>query len=1661
MYLAGSRLARGYAGRPGLTGERFVACPFGPAGQRMYHTGDLVRWTANGRLVFVGRDDDQVRIGGLRVQPGEVAAVLAASSGVGRALVIGREDRPGVRQLVGYVVPEPGAVLNPADLREHAAGQLPEYMVPAAVVVLDELPLLPGGKVDRAGLPAPDPGGPEDVSEAREPETVAEEVLRGLFAEVLGVDQAGTDDSFFDLGGDSLMAIRLVARVQAVLGAEVTIRELFAAPTPAGVARAMDRASTARPGLRPAVRPDVLPLSFAQVRMWFLDQLEGGAAYNISLAMRLAGDLDVAALDAALADMAGRHESLRTVFPEVDGVPRQEILDPDAGRPRLAVFPVSEGDLNGAMAGTVEAGFDLAREVPWRVRLLRVSGQEHVLVLVVHHIAGDAWSMGVLAADISAAYAARLAGRAPGWGPLPVQYADYAIWQREFLGDPADPGSVMAGQLGFWREALAGAPAELALPTDRRRPAEPSYRGGRVEFGTSAGVHAGIVAAVRAKQATVSMAVQAAVAVLLARLGAGTDIPVGTAVAGRPDQALDGLVGFFVNTLVLRTDLSGDPSLGEVIGRVREAELAGLAHQDLPFDQLVEALTPERSLARHPLFQVMMVFQNVPRQPWQLPGLDVSRVGAGTGALRVDLSFYVWEQQGPGGVPAGLAGILEYADELFDASTAEAIADRLVRILEQVAADPEVQISRVELLDAAERRQLTERWNDTARAVPPASVAGLVEAQAARSPGAPAVVCGDVVLSYAELDAAASRLARYLIGLGAGPERVVAVAVERSAAMVTALLAVLKSGAAYLPIDPDYPAERIGFMLTDARPVAVLTTAAVAAGLVVPDGVARVVLDDPRVAARVAGCPAAGPGDRDRTAPVKAAHPAYVIYTSGSTGTPKGVVVPQVSLVNFLAAMAELVPVSGGDRWLAVTTVAFDIAGLELFLPIVSGAVVVLARDEEVRDPAVAAELITAAGVSVVQATPGWWQALVPVAGERLRGVRMLVGGEALPGSLAGLMREAGAGAGVVNVYGPTETTIWSTAMRIDGARVPPIGRPIANTRVFVLDGWLRPVPTGVTGELYVAGAGVARGYLGRAGLTAGRFVACPFGPAGARMYRTGDLVRWTADGDLVFAGRADDQVKVRGFRIEPGEIEAVLRRAPGCLPGGRGGPGGSARGASAGRLCRPGVGCGDRRSRRCVGMWQERLPEYMVPAAVVVLDELPVTANGKLNRAALPAPQFTSAGREAGTAAEEVVCGLFAEVLGAGRVGADDSFFDLGGDSLLAMRLVARVRAVLDAELSVRELFTAPTPAAIARAAEQGTAARPPVRAVARPGVVPLSFAQLRMWFLDQLDEGGPTYNMPWALRLTGDLDAAALEAALADVAGRHESLRTVFPDADGVPRQHDPGSRRSTARTRCRPGRPGGTADRRWLTPSAWGLTWRAGCRGGSTCCRCRTRSMCWCWWCTISPGMPGRWGCWRRTSRWRTRHGWRVGRRNGVRCRCSTRITRCGSGSSSGIRAIRAVRWRVSWSSGGRCWPGRRRSWRCRPTGRARRCRPIAAARCRSPPRAEVHAGIVAAARAGRATVFDGGAGGHRGAAGAAGRRDGHPGRDDGGGPSGCGAGRAGGVLREHAGAAGRYRRGSVAGRGGRPGAGDGPGRVRAPGPAVRAAGGGTRAGAVAGA
>ena len=1317
LYVAGAQVARGYGRRPGLTAERFVADPFAADGSRMYRTGDRVRWTAGGVLVFLGRADDQVKIRGFRVEPGEVEAVLAAHPGVAQAVVVAREDIPGDRRLVGYVVPaddEPGAGnggLGAGDgglggaVRGFAAARLPEYLVPAVVMAVPALPLTVNEKVDRAALPVPDLAG---LAGEREPGTAQEQVVCEAFAQVLGLPRVGAGDDFFDLGGHSLLAIRLIARLREVLDAEVSIGDVFAAPTPAGLARALgDSGAAARPPVRAVVpRPEVLPLSFAQSRMWFLNRLGGAeAAYNIPLALRLDGDVDAGALEAALGDVAGRHESLRTVFPDAEGVPRQQILEAAAARPVLEVAEAGGDAAAGAVAAVAGRGFDVSGGLPWRALLVRVSASEHVLVLVVHHIAADGWSMGVLARDLGTAYGARREGRVPEWAPLPVQYADYALWQRELLGSAEDPGSLLSGQLGYWREALAGAPPELALPADRPRPAEASYRGGVAPVRVGAETHAGLAEAARAGQATVFMVVQAALAVLLARLGAGTDVPVGTVVAGRPDAALDDLVGFFVNTLVLRADVSGDPSFAQVLERVREADLGAFAHQDVPFEYLVDALGPERSLARHPLFQVMLAFENVPAAVWDLPGLAVVGVPAAAGAAKFDLSFSLRERRDDAGVPAGLDGGLSYAADLFDAVTAQVIAARLVRVLGQVAADPGIAVSRVEIVDAAERQRLLTEWNDSAVPVPEWTLAGWFADRVAAAPDAVAVCCADEVLSYRELDEWSGRLAGYLTGLGAGPESMVAVAVGRSALMVAAVLGVVKAGAAYLPVDPAYPAARIAFMLGDARPVCVLTTVAAAAGLP-GTGVPVVLADGPAVAAVTArGAVSGGRAGNG--------HPAYVMYTSGSTGAPKGVVVTGGNVAGLLAGAGRRFGFGAGDAWSLFHSYAFDFSVWELWGALLHGARVVVVPHAVSRDPGRLVGLLAAQQVSVLSQTPSAFYQLIRAVRDGGRtgrlGLRYVVfGGEALDlGRLGEWYAAAGAGGPVlVNMYGITETTVHVSYVVLDaalaaGAPGSVIGRPLTNTRVFVLDAGLGLVPAGVTGEMYVAGAGLARGYLGRAGLTAGRFVACPFGPAGARMYRTGDLARWTPGGQLVFTGRADGQVKIRGFRIETGEVEAALAGHPAvaqvAVIAREDQPGTS-------RLVAyvvPGPGAAVDAAvlrEHAAGL----LPDHMVPAAVVAMEALPVTVNGKLDRAALPAPDFSrlAGGRAPATAAEELVCGLFAQVLGLSSAGADDSFFWLGGDSLLAMQLIARLRVVLDAEVSIRDLFADPTPAGLVRAA-------------------------------------------------------------------------------------------------------------------------------------------------------------------------------------------------------------------------------------------------------------------------------------------------------------------------------------------------------------------------
>ncbi len=1418
LYIAGAQVARGYARRPGLTAERFVACPFGVAGERMYRTGDLARWTPDGQLIFAGRADEQVKIRGFRIEPGEVEAVLAACPGVGQAAVTVREDVPGEPRLTGYVVPAAGdgqdrGVLAEA-VRELAAARLPEYMVPTAIVVLPELPLTPGGKLARAALPAPDHAAP---GRGRAPATMEEEILCGIFADLLGLERVGPEDDFFALGGHSLLAIRLTSRVREVLGAELDVAAVFEAPTAAGMAVRLAAAGPARAPLTARERPERVPLSFAQQRLWFIAQLEGPSAlYNVPVALRLTGELDTGALAAALADVAGRHEVLRTVFPADGGQPCQQVLDPAGLEWGLEAVPVGADELAGVVAQICAEPFDLAVQVPLRARLLRLGVDEHVLVVVIHHIATDGWSAGPLARDLSVAYAARRQGRAPGWVPLPVQYADYAIWQRDLLGDLADSDSLLSEQVAWWRRALAGMPEELALPASRPRPPVPSHRGIRAPLEVPAPVHAGLAALARRQGVTMFMVIQAALAVLLARLGAGTDVPVGSPVAGRTDEALDELVGFFVNTLVLRTGLTGDPSFDQLLDRVRESWLGALEHQDVPFERLVEVLAPDRSLARHPLFQVALTLQNTGTAASRaagLPGITATPVAAAPAQVRFDLDIGVSEVTGADGRPVGLRGMVTAAADLFDEDMAALIAVRLGRVLAAVAAGSQARLHQVAVLEPAERAQLLAGWNDAAAPVSEACVPELVAARAASCPDAVAVVCGDAVLSYGELDGRAARLARVLAGRGAGPESVVAVVMDRGAELVMVLLAVLKAGAAYLPVDPGYPAGRVAFMVADAAPVLVVATAAGAAVLPGPVLAAGAVLavDEPGLAARVAGRGGGGlpgAGGTGLAGVLRPGHLAYVIYTSGSTGVPKGVGVAHRSVVSLLGVLAGRFGLGAGDVWSWFHSFAFDFSVWEVWGALVSGGRLVVVPGEVSRSPAEFSGLLARQRVSVLSQTPSAFYPLVQAqAGDggagRGPGLRLVVsGGEALEVRRLQpwFARHGGGGPVVVNMYGITETTVHVTCQLLDEgvaaglAGGSPIGRGIAGLRVFVLDGWLGPVPAGVAGEMYVAGAGLARGYLGRAALTGERFVACPFGVAGERMYRTGDLARWTPDGVLVFAGRADEQVKIRGFRIEPGEVEAVLAACPGVaravvtvredVPGDRRLAAYLTPAADEGQDPGPDLGVLAQAAREHAAA---RLPEYMVPAAIVVLDALPLTPNGKVDRKALPAPDYAAAGRgrDPATLHEELLCGIFADVLGLERVGPEDDFFALGGHSLLAVRLVSRVRAVLAAELAVRAVFQAPTPAGLAVRLAQAGPARAPLTARERPERVPLSFAQQRLWFIAQLEGPSPLYNNPVALRLTGQLDAGALAAAIADVAGRHEVLRTVFPADGGQPYQ------------------------------------------------------------------------------------------------------------------------------------------------------------------------------------------------------------------------------------------------------------------------------------
>ncbi|HET7233763.1 MAG TPA: amino acid adenylation domain-containing protein [Longimicrobium sp.] len=1384
LLLGGVCVARGYLGRPALTAERFIPDPFGAAGARVYRTGDRARWLADGTLEFLGRADDQVKVRGYRIEPGEIEAALESHPAVREAVVVAREEAPGDRRLVAYVVSPAGTAAPAAhELRAHLAERLPEYMVPSAFVALDAFPLTPSGKVARRELPAPVVA--MDADEDVPLDGPVQEAVARVFAEVLHVPRVGARDHFFALGGHSLLATRLVSRMREAFGIELPLRAVFDAPTVERLAAEVEALRGADvadrvPPLVPLPRDGALPLSFSQQRLWFIDQLEpGSAAYNLPYALRLRGPVDADALERALAELARRHESLRTRFVTVDGQAAQ-VIDP-AGPVQLARVDLSdrpaderEAALRTLVAEEALRPFDLAAGPLMRSTLVRLGDEDHALLFTLHHIISDGWSTAILVREVAELYGAFTEGRAPSLPDLPVQYADYAAWQRGWLR-----GEVLEAQVAYWRQRLAGAPPVLDLPTDRPRPPTASAAGGAFRFRLRPETSEALRALGAAEGATMFMTLLAAWQALLSRYAGQADVVVGTPIAGRGRLETEGLIGFFVNTLVLRSDVGAAGGFRDLVRQVREHTLGAYAHQDVPFERLVEELAPERRLGHAPLYQVM--FDLVAAEPGAgLETLGRARVeeleSAGS-AVKDDLMLVM----GDGGRGVALDGVLLYRTELFDRATMQRMAAHLSALLDAVAADPDAPLARVPLLTPAERESL-DAWNATDRGYPAgALVHDLFAAQVARTPEAPAVVFDGEPTSYAELDARANRLANHLRTLGVGVETRVGVCLDRTPELIVSLLAVLKAGGTYVPLDPAYPRERLGYMTADAGVRFVLTTDELADRL--PAGAEAVRIDT--LADRIAAESAEAP--RVEVHPENLSH---VIFTSGSTGRPKGVMIRHSSTAILLHWLRENVSDEERGAVLGSTSINFDVSIAEIFGTLCWGGKLVLV--ENALDlPAVADQ-----GIRYASMVPTAAAELLR-AGEIPASVRTLnLGGEPLPNDLAQALYALGTVEKVGNLYGPTEDTTYSTYSIVErGADRVLVGRPVANTTALVLDAQLQPAPVGVVGELYLAGGGLSRGYAGHPALTAERFIPNPFGASGSRMYRVMDRIRWTASGELEYFGRTDFQVKVRGFRIELGEIETALRAHPSI--------------ADAVAIVREDVE-GDRRLVAYLvaqtgeevppaavlrAHLKERLPEYMVPSAFVPLDALPLTPNGKVDRRALPAPDTSGAADAHAyvaprTETEERLAGIFADVLGVERVGVHDDFFVAGGHSLLVVRAVTRVRASFGVELPIRAMFEAHTVAELATRVDAllrggATASSAPILPVSRDRPIPLSFAQQRLWFIQQLDPANVAYNMMGLTRMDGVLHAGALQRAVDTVVERHEALRTVFVLHEGGPVQ------------------------------------------------------------------------------------------------------------------------------------------------------------------------------------------------------------------------------------------------------------------------------------
>ena len=1400
LCIGGGGVGRGYLRRAELTAERYVPHPFSSVpGERLYRTGDEGRRLADGRIEYLGRRDQQVKVRGYRIELGEIEAVLESHTAVRQAVVTVRED-----QLVAYLVGRRGSdELEVSELREYARERLPEYMVPLRWVVLDQMPLTAHGKIDRERLPAP----VAERAAEREAEgewTPVEELVAGIWNEVLSQEVVGRDESFFELGGHSLLATQVISRVREVFGVEVGLRRLFEEPTLGGFSYGIEEELRGGAGVTvPALQrfgagareqwDGLLPLSFAQQRLWFLDQLDrGNPLYNSFTAVRLKGELNVEALERTLSEIVQRHEVLRTRFVNVGGEPRQKVLEAEAVSLPITSLSELEGAereaaVREAAAAESREPFDLATGPMLRVKLLRLSSEEHVVFLTMHHIVSDGWSIGLLVKEVAVLYRAYCEGETSPLEELPVQYGDFALWQRGWL-----QGQELERQLEYWRQRLGGGRLPvLELPMDRPRPAVQSYRGARLGLRLPAELSAELKELSRREGATLFMTLLTAFQILLHRYSGQKEIVVGTDVANRNYRETEGLIGFFVNQLVLRTEMRGEPTFVELLQRVKEVCLGAYAHQDVPFEKLVEELQPERDLNRSPLFQAKLVLQNAPRESLRLGELQLGHVGVEGVTAQFDLMLMLVDSN-------ELNGVLEFNTDLFEERTITRLGKQFAELLQSIVTEPNVRIGMLALETEAEREQVLSGWN------PPVVVANedtcslvqLLEAQVAGRPEATAIVSGGEQLSYEELNQRANQLGHYLREQGVGPEVVVGLCLERSVEMVVGLLGVLKAGGAYLPLDPAYPRQRLEYMLADAQVGLVLTQGRLVDQLPVHWG-QTIALDDdwPTIAAESAENP---------EAITSAENLAYVMYTSGSTGQPKGVMITQGGLLNYLQYATATYPFEGGNGTPLHSTLSFDLTVTSLYGPLLVGGWVELPSESRGLEEA----WHTGSGYSVVKLTPAHLRLLndTEASVERLRdwSKGVIVGGEAL--NWEQVRPWVAAGVRVYNEYGPTETVVGSCVYELEAGAEErgtnggvPIGRPIYNTQMYVLDQWQQPVAVGVRGEIYIGGAGLGRGYWERADLTAERFVPHPYSAAGGeRLYRTGDEGRYLEDGTIEYLGRRDQQVKLRGYRIELGEIEAVLESHHGVR--------------QAVVLVREeqlvgyavaAEGVRWSSSEREAGVelrtyLQDRLPEYLVPQRWVVLDQMPLTRNGKVDREGLPAPSATRVidWEEAeATPVEELVAGIWSEVLKLEAVGRDENFFELGGHSLLATQVVSRVREVFGVEVELRSLFEAPTVRGLSRGIEEemrageGLVVPPLQRHEAErerwDGLLPLSFAQQRLWFLDQLEPESASYIIPAAVRLKGELNIEALERTLSEIVRRHEVLRTRFVSVGGEPRQ------------------------------------------------------------------------------------------------------------------------------------------------------------------------------------------------------------------------------------------------------------------------------------